>query len=211
MAIGSSTGHDGQSRLRIAIFGGTFDPIHIGHLVIAEEARVCLGLHRVIFVPARKPPHKVEEPNASAEERLEMVRLAIADNPYFCLSRVDLDREGPSFTVDTLRAMRADYPQAELFFLMGADSLIHLRTWHDPQGILRLARILAVSRPGFPLDLDALDARLPGLAAATDVLTTVRLDISSTDLRARVREGRPIRYQVPDAVEAFIRARGLYK
>lgn len=210
MAIGANTPNNERSFERVGVFGGTFDPIHIGHLVVAEEARVSCALDRVIFIPAKKPPHKPGEPYASARDRLEMVRLAIEDNPYFCVSGMELERAGPSFTVDTLRAIRESCPSSALFFVMGADSLAHLKTWRNPREILQLARIVAVTRPDWDVDLAALDGELPGLAAATELLTTVRLDISSTDLRERASEGRPIRYQVPDRVEAYIREYGLY-
>ncbi|NLG48628.1 MAG: nicotinate-nucleotide adenylyltransferase [Chloroflexi bacterium] len=210
MAVGANTPNNERSFERVGVFGGTFDPIHIGHLVVAEEARVSCALDRVIFIPAKKPPHKPGEPYASAGDRLEMVRLAIADNPYFCVSGMELERAGPSYTVDTLRAIREECLVRSLFFIMGADSLVHLKTWRDPHGIMQLARLIAVTRPDWDVDLAALDRELPGLAANTELLTTVRLEISSTDLRERVSEGRPIRYQVPDQVEAYIREHGLY-
>jgi nicotinate-nucleotide adenylyltransferase len=197
---------------RIGVFGGTFDPIHIGHLVIAEEARVRLALAQVLFVPARVSPLKLPGTFFSAEDRLAMVELAIADNPGFAASRVDLDREGPSFTVDTLRRLReACAPQDQLYFIMGADSVSMLHRWRQATEIIRLARIVAVSRPGFSLDLAALEPGLPGLAAATDLITAVHIGVSSTDLRRRLEEGRPIRYQVPAAVEAYIHAHHLVK
>jgi len=210
MAVGANTPNDGQLPERIGVFGGTFDPIHMGHLVVAEEARVCCALDRVIFVPAKRPPHKPGEPHASACDRLEMVRLAVEDNSHFCVSAMELERPGPSFTVDTLRAIREGHPSSTLFFVMGADSLVHLKTWRDPRGIMQLARFIAVTRPDWDIDLAVLDRELPGLAANTELLTTVRLEISSTDLRERVSEGRPIRYQMPDRVEAYIREQGLY-
>jgi len=196
---------------RVGVFGGTFDPVHIGHLVIAEEARAAFGLARVIFVPARISPHKLGVMPASGEDRYQMVRLAIAGNPAFWVSRVDLDRAGPSYTVDTLRALQAHVGAGvQLYFIMGADSLLAFRAWHQPREILQMTRLLVVSRPGYAPDLAALDRDLPGSAAATDLLDTVALDISATDLRARVKQGRPIRYQVPEAVERYIVQRGLY-
>ncbi|NLG27620.1 MAG: nicotinate-nucleotide adenylyltransferase [Chloroflexi bacterium] len=196
---------------RIGVFGGTFDPIHIGHLVIAEEARVAYGLERVVFVPARISPHKLGVTPASGEDRCEMVRLAVHDNPAFDVSRVDLDRAGPSFTVDTLRSLHAEYGSAtQLYFVMGADSLLAFKAWHKPKEILRLTRLIVVTRPGYALDLAALDRELPGIAAATGVLDSISLDISATDLRARVRQGRPIRYQVPCAVARYIAEHQLY-
>lgn len=198
--------------LRLGIIGGTFDPIHIGHLVIAEEARVCFRLYSVIFVPARLQPLKRTGACAPAEDRFRMVQLAIADNPCFAVSRLELDREGPSFTVDTLKALKAQYgSQAQLYFIMGADALSTFKAWHRPHEVLQLARIIAFSRPGYMVDWDALEQDVPGIAQATDVMSTINLHISSTDLRTRVRAGLPIRYQVPAAVLEYIQARGLYR
>jgi len=196
---------------RLGVLGGTFDPIHIGHLIVAEEARTRLDLSAVVFVPAQVSPLKLQGASAPAEDRLRMVELAVEDNPFFYISHIDLDREGPSFTVDTLRAIKASCdPQSELFFIMGADALSTLKSWRLPQEILCLARIVAVSRPGFELDLTALERGVPGISQATDVITTVQLGISSSDIRARLGQGQSIRYQVPRAVEAYIRERSLY-
>jgi nicotinate-nucleotide adenylyltransferase len=196
---------------RIGILGGTFDPVHIGHLIIAEEARARLGLQQVVLVPARVSPHKLWGTAATAEDRFRMVQLAIADNPSLVVSRVDIDRAGPSFTVDTLRALQTEYgPAAQLYFVMGADSLVHLKAWREPTEILRLARLVAVTRPGYAVDLAALERDLPGLRSVTEILVTVQLEISATALRERLREGWPIRYQVPAAVEAYIREHHLY-
>ena len=133
---------------RLGIFGGTFDPIHLGHLFIAEEAREELQLEEVLFGPARDPPHRPIEPSASAEDRLEMVRLAIAGNARFAESGIELARPGPSYTVDTLQAIREEQPEAEIFFIVGTDSVPELPNWHDPEGILRLAHLVAVERGG---------------------------------------------------------------
>jgi nicotinate-nucleotide adenylyltransferase len=196
---------------RIGVFGGTFDPVHLGHLVVAEEARAAFGLERVIWTPARISPHKLGVTPASGEDRYQMVRLAVQDNPAFEVSRVDLDREGPSYTVDTLRTIQAQQgPTAQLYFVMGADALTTLAAWHRPLEIMQLARLIVVSRPGVALNLTALARDLPGLERVTDVLDTVSLDISATELRARVKQGRPIRYQVPAAVERYIAEHGLY-
>jgi nicotinate-nucleotide adenylyltransferase len=196
---------------RIGILGGTFDPIHIGHLIIAEEARVALELERIVFVPARYSPLKSAAMAASAEDRCCMVQLAIADHPAFALSRVDLDRDGPSFTVDTLRAFKAEYgPQAKLYFILGMDSLCHLRAWRGPREIVQLARLVAIARPGYETDLAALERDIPGLSQATHVITSISLGISATAIRQRVAQGLPIRYQVPAAVESYIRDHGLY-
>lgn len=196
---------------RIGILGGSFDPIHIGHLIIAEEARIVLGLERVVLVPARYSPLKSEALASSAEHRCRMVQLAIADHPAFALSRVDLDREGPSFTVDTLRALKAEYgAQTELYFILGMDSLCHLRAWREPREIVRLTRLVVIARPGYEANLAALERDIPGLAQAVHIINSISLDISATAIRQRVAQGLPIRYQVPAAVEAYIREHGLY-
>jgi len=197
--------------IKLGLLGGTFDPIHIGHLIIAEEARACLGLERVLFVPAKVSPFKLQSTFAPAEDRLRMVELAIAENPHFGISRVDLERRGPSFTVDTLRALRQEYgPATRLYFILGLDTLAGIRHWRSPEEVIRLARLVAVQRPGFTVDWEALERALPGLRAATEVITTIHLGISSTDIRDRLRQGRPIRYQVPAAVERYIREHHLY-
>lgn len=190
---------------RMGVFGGTFDPIHIGHLVIAQEARARLALDGVVFVPARVSPLKPQGTFFSNQDRFRMVQLAIEDNPRFYVSRVDLDREGPSFTIDTLQAMKAQYgPETQLFFIMGADSLCSLKAWHRPDDIVRLTRIIAVSRPGFGVNLDALARDVPGILGAIEVIPDMRIGISSTDIRARIQQGLPIKYWVPAPVEAYI-------
>lgn len=188
--------------LRIGVLGGTFDPIHIGHLIIAEEARHWLALDRVFFVPARVSPLKLENGTLYTEEqRLEMVERAIADNPAFAASRVDLERPAPSYTVDTLRLLRQQCgPQHRYWFIMGADSLDSLAYWRAPHEMLQMARLAVVSRPGHAPDLDAVEARLPGIGAKTDVLLGLHIGISSTEIRHRMARGLPIRYQVPEAV-----------
>jgi len=198
--------------LRIGVLGGTFDPIHYGHLMLAEEARVRLQLARVLFIPAKDPPHKLGQPYSPVAGRLRMVQLAIASNPAFAISEVELTRPGPSYTVDTLAHLQqALGPEAELFFLMGLDSLASILTWRDPAGILARAQLAVAARPGFCADLQALEAALPGLSARTHVLDMPEVGISSHDLRRRVCAGLPIRYQVPDSVEAYVREQGLYR
>ncbi len=182
--------------------GGTFDPIHHGHLVAAEEARYALSLEQVLFVPAGRPWQK-ERHVAPAEERYQMTVLATKDNPAFEVSRTEIDRDGPTYTVDTLRELHAATPGAELFFITGADAILEILSWKDPDEAMELATFVAVTRPGYPL------GKLPSRQIV--VLEIPALAISSTDIRARVAEGRPIRYLVPDAVAAHIRARDLYR
>jgi nicotinate-nucleotide adenylyltransferase len=198
--------------MRIGIVGGTFDPIHHGHLVAAEEVRSSLGLDRVLFVPVGTPPHK-RRPITPAADRVAMLAAAIADNPGFVVSRVEVDRPGPSYSVDTLAQLREEYGAAtELFFVVGMDALSEMLSWHRPARLMELARIVAVTRPGFPsFDLARLEAAMPGAREAIQFVAVPELRISATDLRRRVATGRPIRYQVPSAVEAYIREHGLYR
>ncbi len=197
--------------MRIGVMGGTFDPPHIGHLVAAEEARVRLRLERVLFVPAGIPPHKLDEPVTPVEHRLEMVTRAVASNPYFTVSRVDVDRPGPSYTVDTLRLLRGEWgDDVELYFIMGIDSLADLPNWHEPQRIIELCRLAVVDRPGYDAHIESLERILPGLSRRVEFVPMPQLEISSTDLAERVRQGLPIRYQVPPAVEAYIYTHRLY-
>jgi nicotinate-nucleotide adenylyltransferase len=192
--------------LRIGVLGGTFDPIHIGHLIIAEEARQRLALDRVLFVPARVSPLKLENGTLFTEEqRLEMVQRAIQGNPAFAISRVDLEREAPSYTVDTLHLLRQQWGiQHRYWFIMGADSLHFLSHWRDPQGLLRMARLAVISRPGHAPDFAPLEQSIPGIGQATDILPGLQIGISSTEIRRRIGLGLPIRYQVPEAVWACI-------
>lgn len=195
---------------RIGLLGGTFDPPHYGHLLAAHEAAWQLDLERVLFLPARQNPLKREEPISSAEARCAMIELAIADNPRFELSRLDLDRPPPSFTVDLLRGLAA--VDRELYFLAGADILPELPRWYAPAEILELARLVIVRRPGTPEpDLSRLDAALPGAGKRVTVLRIPGVEASSTILRTRVREGKPIRYLTPPAVEKYIQEHRLYR
>lgn len=194
---------------RLGLMGGTFDPIHHGHLFIAEEARQTFALDQVIFVPNRQPPLDKGRTVSPAEDRCAMTELAIASNTHFALSRLELDRPGPSYTIDTLRHFRQTFPDPDaLFFITGADAIRDLRRWHEPDALLAACRFAAAARPG--IDLDALRADAP-LWARVDVLNIPLLDISSTDLRRRVREGRSVKYLLPEVVEAYIRANGLYR
>ena len=195
---------------RIGIMGGTFDPIHHGHLFAAEEARVRFGLERVVFVPCGQPPHKQGKVISAAEHRYLMAALATATNPHFEVSRVEIDREGPSYTIDTLRTFRERlYPGAELFFITGADAILEILTWRDPEAVLREARCIAVARPGHDLSRLA-EAIGPERAAAVELLDQPTLDISSTEIRQRVGDGLPIRYLTPTPVVQYILKEALY-
>jgi nicotinate-nucleotide adenylyltransferase len=202
MALVASAEHT----TRIGIFGGTFDPIHIGHLIVAEETRSLLSLDRVIFVPARVSPLKMGDGTLfSAQDRLAMVELATADNPHFEVSSIDIERHGPSFTVDTLRMFQDHLGSAaQLFFVMGMDSLKSLALWREPEEIIRLARIAAVSRPESRVDWSQLERLLPGVRDVTDIVSTLAIGISSTDIRTRLCNGMSVRYLVPRSVEKFM-------
>ena len=199
------------------VMGGTFDPIHVGHLAIAEEARESLGLERILFVPAGVPPHKPDGADASVEDRLAMVQLAIAGNPAFALSRVDVDRPGPSYTADTMALLAAAARDADpaatpdLTLIMSAETLAGLPEWRDPERLLAECRVAVVPREAYPAPDPAwLRRHFPGLEDRFDLLDGPRLGISSTAIRERVAAGRSIRYLVPEAVERHIADHGLY-
>jgi nicotinate-nucleotide adenylyltransferase len=195
--------------VRFGLLGGTFDPPHYGHLAAAQEASARLHLDRVLFLPARQNPLKRSAPSSSADDRCAMVSLAIADNPVFELSRLDMDRPPPSYTADLLRALQAE--GRELYFIVGADILPELARWREPEEILRLARLAVVNRPGSPpSDVRALEAVVPGAAQRVDLVEMPGLAIASRELRERVRAGLPIRYLTPPAVERYIAEHRLY-
>jgi nicotinate-nucleotide adenylyltransferase len=196
--------------------GGTFDPIHYGHLVIAEEVRTTLDMAEMIFIPAGQPPHKPGRVITLAHHRLAMVELALAANPHFTISLVEIERLGPSYLVDTLRILRTQMgTDVELSFIIGWDSLEELHTWYQPLDILaQLDTLIAVNRPGYvdggEYNNKQLEARLPGITQRLHVVQAPQFSVSSTDLRQRVAEGRPIKYQVPETVEHYIFEHGLY-
>jgi nicotinate-nucleotide adenylyltransferase len=194
---------------RLGLLGGTFDPPHYGHLIAAQEVAWRLQLQRVLFLPARQNPLKRGAPSTEAEDRCEMVARAIADNPLFELSRLDLDRPPPSYTVDLLCNLQA--ADRQLFFLVGADILPELPKWRAPEEVLRLARLVVVNRPGWPVpSLKALEAAMPGTSERVDIVRIPGVDISASDLRARIEADRPIRYLTPPSVEDYIREHRLY-
>jgi nicotinate-nucleotide adenylyltransferase len=195
----------------LGIIGGTFDPPHYGHLILAENGRAQLGLDQVLFVPVAQPPHKPEQPITETRHRVAMVEAAIADNAAFQLSRVDVDRPGPNFTVDMLRILQETYARASLFFLMGGDSLTEFLSWRNPAGIVEQAHLAVMQRPGWEADLATLGEELPGIGERLAWLDTPHLKISGTDLRRRVREGLPIRYLVPSSVREYVHKHGLYR
>lgn len=189
--------------------GGTFDPIHIGHLVTADEARQAFSLDEVLFVPAGAPWQKDASDVASPEHRFLMTQIATASNASFRVSRIEIDRDGPTYTIDTLRALKAQQ-DAEWFFITGADAILQILSWRDPEAVLREATFIAATRPGY--DLDRLEKELPqGLEDRVRILEIPALAISSTDVRRRVREGRPIRYLVPPGISEYIAKARLYR
>jgi len=196
---------------RVAIMGGTFDPIHYGHLLMAEEACHTFGLDRVIFVPNGRPPIPKHNDVTDPEIRLEMCALAVTDNPAFSVSRMEVDRPGPSYTLDTVRELRVTDPQIDkLYFVTGADAVLGMLGWHRYHELLLECEFIACTRPGFPLE--PLRERMPPeVLSHVTFLPLPGLDISSTDLRTRISEGRSIRYLTPDSVEAYIRRMGLYR
>lgn len=202
----------------LGVMGGTFDPIHIGHLAIAEEARESLQLDRILFVPAGRPPHKQADTVTDPERRYVMVQLAIADNPAFEVSRIELDRAGPSYTVDTVEALAAGAAGAgqseitEITVILSAETFSELPGWHEPERILDAARVAVVPREGYPAPDPAwLSKAFPGREARVAYLDGPLVGVSSTDIRERVGEGRSIRYLVPASVEAYIAANDLYR
>lgn len=194
-----------MSGQRLGIMGGTFDPIHLGHLVTAEQARADLGLDEVVFLPAGQPWQK-DDDTTSSEHRYLMTVLATAANPAFSVSRVEVDRDGPTYTVQTLRELRAQLPDGELYFITGADAILNILTWKDADECLELATFVAATRPGY--DLARLEAE--GIRAEVCVLDVPALAISSTDVRERFAAGRAVRYLIPREVEEFARKHGLY-
>jgi nicotinate-nucleotide adenylyltransferase len=196
---------------RIGVLGGTFDPPHYGHLILGEQARDQLALKRVLWVPAADPPHKQAQRISAISHRLQMLALALADNPAFEISKVDVERPGPHYTVDMLNLLRARYPAAELVFLIGGDSLRDILTWHDPEGIVARARMGVMGRPGTDYDLDALTEAIPGLEKRLSFIETPLIQISGYDIRRRVAEKKTIRYLLPYKVHSYIYEHGLYR
>ncbi|WP_407317283.1 nicotinate-nucleotide adenylyltransferase [Isoptericola halotolerans] len=194
-----------QRRPRIGVMGGTFDPIHHGHLVAASEAAALLGLDEVVFVPTGKPSFKQDTRVSPAEHRYLMTVIATASNPRFTVSRVDIDRPGLTYTVDTLRDLRQDRPDADLYFITGADAIEQLLTWKDAGSLWEMAHFVAVTRPGHRLTVDG----LPSEGVTT--LEVPALAISSTDCRRRAEAGQPVWYLVPDGVVQYIAKHGLYR
>jgi nicotinate-nucleotide adenylyltransferase len=192
---------------RLGVMGGTFDPIHYGHLVTAEEALAQFELEGVLFVPTGLPWMKEHEVVSPAEDRYLMTVIATASNPLFRVSRIEVEREGPTYTVETLRALKAE-EDADLYFITGADAILEIVQWKDRADLFDLARFIAATRPGY----DMAGFEVPGeMSDAVIVMNIPALAISSTDIRDRVQAGRPIRYLVPEGVKSYIEKAGLYR
>jgi nicotinate-nucleotide adenylyltransferase len=199
--------------MKLGILGGTFDPIHLGHLMVAEAAWETLPLQQVLFVPAGDPPLKEHVLKTPAHHRRAMVELAIATNPHFELSLVDLERPGPHYSTDTVRLIRRQYklPAEDCFFIIGGDSLADLPAWHNPKELVDLCRLAASHRPGYQPDTTHLEEAIPGLQARLDWVEMPALDLAASQIRDRVRAGQSIRYQVLDSVREYIDQFGLYR
>lgn len=207
----------------IGVFGGTFDPIHYAHLALAEEAAQTLTLERVLFVPAGRPPHKPDQAITPGEDRLAMVELAIEGNPRFAVDRQELDRDGPSYTLDTLLALRGGdggsvgqagrsrWHPPELTLILSSEAFADLPSWHEPRWILELARIAVAPREGYPDARAVVDQHFPDLADRVVFLDGPRMRLSASELRERATAGRSLRYLVPDAVAAYIDDHALYR
>lgn len=200
--------------MKIGVLGGTFNPIHIGHLILASEIREAAGLEKVLFVPARCPPHKVADDMLSGEHRLRMASLAVAGNPCFEASDIELRRDGVSYTFDTLTELRRLHPDDEFHFIIGADSVPELASWYKIGELVGLCTILIGDRPGHDLHWEPLEKVLPGATVAKlrgGVIYTTPIGVSSSEIRSRIRQGRTIRYLVPTKVEEYINEHGLYR
>ncbi len=197
---------------RVGVLGGTFDPIHVGHLIVAESVRVQANLDQVLFVPAGIPPHKDARGLTSGWDRYMMTALAIADHPHFRVSRVDLERSGPSYTVDTLAQLNRELAPVELYFIMGSDSLAQLMTWFRPDRLLIENRVIVATRPGWTLASarDGLGALYEAHADRIQLVEVPGIDVASREIRGRVRQGASIRYLVPDVVLRYIEAHEVY-
>jgi nicotinate-nucleotide adenylyltransferase len=198
--------------MNIGVLGGTFDPIHMGHLIIAEEVRARLDLAEVLFVPAGQPWLKANNIISPAEHRVEMVRLAITKEPSFKLSTMEIERAGPSYTVDTIAELSRQIGAGDkLFFILGWDNLIQLPRWHEPSRLVRLCCLVPLRRVGYPSpDLDSLEAAVPGLSQSIIMLDTPQIEISSSEIRDRVARGLSIHHLVPEPVERYIKEHRLY-
>ena len=201
-----------RKTLRLGIMGGTFDPVHFGHLVTAEEALVQFNLDKLVFMPTGRPVRKTHRHVSSAEDRYLMTVIATASNPDFEVSRLEIDRPGDTYTVDTMLQLREIYgPRTELFFISGADAVREILTWKDAGRFAELCTFIAATRPGFDTDLGSLESREGAAVPRVEAMAVPALAISSSDIRDRVSARRPVRYLLPEAVAAYIEKNGLYR
>lgn len=191
---------------KIGILGGTFDPIHMGHLVLAEEVKEKLRLDEVIFIPCLQPPHKTKRKLSPAKDRFRMTQLSIEGNRSFSVSDIELKRGGLSYTVDTLRQLKEIHPRSQIYFLTGSDILEEIHTWREPEEIYQLAKMVIATRPGF----DRIDPK-NRFAKKSTIVEITGVDISSSQIRERVKKGQSIKYLVPSRVEEYIKKKKLYK
>jgi nicotinate-nucleotide adenylyltransferase len=198
--------------MNIGVLGGTFDPVHNGHLIVAEEVKTRLNLAEIIFVPAGQPWLKAAKPISPAEHRLQMLRLAIADKPYFKLSSIEIERTGPSYTIDTIAELRDKFgSEDELFFILGWDSLAELPQWREPSRLIKMCYLVAVPRPGYPRPkLKTLEVIIRGLSQRVMLMKKPEIDISASAIRERVARGLSIRHLVPEPVNRYIKEHRLY-
>jgi len=198
--------------MNIGVMGGTFDPIHNGHMAVAEEARTRLALEEIMFIPAGQPWLKADRMVIAAEHRVEMVRLAIADKPYFSLSSMEIERPGPTYTADTLAELRGQLGfEDELYFIIGMDDLAQLTRWKDPDKLVKLCFVVVAPRPGYRQpDLESMEKGIPGLSRRVIFMDRPELDISASEIRHKVAKGLSISHFVPESVDRYIREQGLY-
>ena len=198
--------------MNIGVMGGTFDPIHNGHLMVAEEVRTRLNLAEILFVPAGQPWLKTDTPISPAEHRIRMVRLAIAGKPYFGLSTIEVERAGPTYSVDTVAKLKAQLGAGdELFLILGWDSLAELPQWREPAKLIEMCHLVVVPRPGYPApDLNSLEAAISGLSQRAVFLDGPEIDISASEIRDRVARGLSVHHLVPEPVNGYIREHRLY-
>lgn len=203
-----------MTKSKIGVLGGTFDPIHLGHLIVAEDIRHKLGLREVLFVPAGRPWLKLKEekPISAAEHRLAMVRLAVASNPYFKVSTLEIDRPGLSYSIDTVLELKAKLGAgAEIYFIVGPDALAELPRWKDPGRLVEICQVVGIGRPGHAqTDLHILESSIPGVSQRIMLMDVPQIDIGATEIRRRVAQRLSIRYLVPEAVEKYIVHHKLY-
>lgn len=208
--VGSKNGNGSQ--MNIGVMGGTFDPVHLGHLAVAEEARVRLNMAEILFVPAGQPWLKADAYISPAEHRVQMLRLAIADKAYLKLSTVEIERAGSSYAVDTVAGLKGQLDAGdELFFILGWDSLAELPQWHEPRRLVEMCPLVVAPRPGYSSpDLKKLEAAIPGLSQRVLILDKPQIDISASEIRERVARGLSVRHLVPEAVNSYIKQHKLY-